>query len=196
MEYQVTTAKPKLTFEDYLAYDDGTDIRYELEDGELVEMPPESPSNCLFSRFLFVQFLQFFPLRQVCMKDTEIEVAGRRAKTRFPDVMILSEELALILQHTSRSTITRDMPPPLLVAEVVSKGKENQDRDYRYKRSEYAARGIEEYWIIDPHQALVIILSLVAGLYEETVFQGSDAILSPTIAKLQLTPAQIFQIAQ
>ncbi|WP_229642260.1 Uma2 family endonuclease [Waterburya agarophytonicola] len=29
-------------------------------------------------------------------------------------------------------------------------GKVNQDRDYRYKRSEYAARGIAEYWIIDP----------------------------------------------
>lgn len=187
-------AKPKLTFEEYLAYDDGTDTRYELVDGELVEMPPESPSNCLFSRFLFVQFLQFFPLSRVCMKDTEIEVTGRRAKTRFPDVMILSEELASVLQKTNRSTITRDMPPPLLVVEVVSPGKENQERDYRYKRSEYAARGIEEYWIVDPQQAYVKVLTLVAGLYEETIFQGNSRILSNTIPKLELTPEQIFQV--
>ena len=36
-----------------------------------------------------------------------------------------------------------DMPPPLLVVEVVSPKQEK--RDYSYKRTEYAARGIAEY---------------------------------------------------
>ena len=36
-----------------------------------------------------------------------------------------------------------DMPPPLLVVEVVSPNQKK--RDYRYKRTEYAARGIAEY---------------------------------------------------
>ena len=35
----MTTATPLLTREEYLAYDDGTDIRYELVDGKLVTMP-------------------------------------------------------------------------------------------------------------------------------------------------------------
>lgn len=34
----MTIATQKLTFEEYLAYDDGTDTRYELVDGELVPM--------------------------------------------------------------------------------------------------------------------------------------------------------------
>ncbi|AFY31467.1 hypothetical protein Cal7507_0989 [Calothrix sp. PCC 7507] len=34
------------------------------------------------------------------------------------------------------ATITPDMPYPALVVEVVSPGKVNEDRDYRYKRSE------------------------------------------------------------
>lgn len=41
-------AAPKaelLTFEEYLAYNDGTDTRYELVDGKLVEMPPGSSEN-------------------------------------------------------------------------------------------------------------------------------------------------------
>ncbi|NJL23339.1 MAG: Uma2 family endonuclease, partial [Leptolyngbyaceae cyanobacterium SM1_3_5] len=38
----MTQATRKLTFEEYLAYDDGTDTRYELVDGVLVEMPTES----------------------------------------------------------------------------------------------------------------------------------------------------------
>lgn len=33
----VTTAK-KMTFEEYLTYEDGTDKRYEFNDGELVEV--------------------------------------------------------------------------------------------------------------------------------------------------------------
>lgn len=32
----MTQTPVKLTFEEYLAYDDGTDNRYELVDGELV----------------------------------------------------------------------------------------------------------------------------------------------------------------
>jgi hypothetical protein len=42
---------------------------------------------------------------------------------------------------------------------VVSPGKENEDRDYRYKRSEYAARGIAEYWIVDPERDRVAVLT-------------------------------------
>jgi Uma2 family endonuclease len=34
----MTIAAQKLTFEEYLAYDDGTDTRYELVDGELVPL--------------------------------------------------------------------------------------------------------------------------------------------------------------
>jgi Uma2 family endonuclease len=50
-----------LTFEEYLAYNDGTDRRYELVDGELVEMPPETPSNSNISKRLFVELLKIFP---------------------------------------------------------------------------------------------------------------------------------------
>ena len=62
--------------------------------------------------------------------------------------MILGTELVASLQGQSRRTIIDNMPAPLLVVEVVSPGKVNEDRDYRYKRSEYAARGISEYWIV------------------------------------------------
>ncbi|BBC24116.1 Uma2 family endonuclease [Pseudanabaena sp. ABRG5-3] len=35
----VTTTK-KITFEEYLTYDDGTDKRYDFNDGELIEVTP------------------------------------------------------------------------------------------------------------------------------------------------------------
>lgn len=185
-----TTATRKLTLEEYLVYDDGTDTKYELIDGELVEMPPESDRNNLISLYLLVEFFKFVPIKLIRHKDTEIVVTGNRTRVRFPDLMILTEELFAAIDGR-RATITQDMPPPALVVEVVSPGKVNEDRDYRYKRSEYAARGIPEYWIVDPTQAKVTVLALVDGLYEEAVFQGSNAIASTTFPDLKLTAAQV-----
>ena len=71
------------------------------------------------------------------------------------------------------------MPFPLLVIEVVSPNQSS--RDYRYKRSEYAARGISEYWIIDPIQQSVHILVWVEGYYEAQVYVGDMAIGFPNI---------------
>ena len=189
----MTVTTQNMTLEEYLTYDDGTDKRYELVAGELVEMPPESWNNSVIARYLFAHFLQFVPIQQLCYKDTEIVVAGARATTRFPDVMVVSEELANLMQGQHRSTITLDMPPPLLVVEVVSPGKKNEERDYRYKRSEYAARGIAEYWIVDPIQGQMTVLTLVEGLYEALVFRGADAIQSSLFPELALTAAQILR---
>lgn len=189
----MTIAAQKMTLAEYLNYDDGTDSQYELVNGELLVMPPESEINRRIATFLFAYFLQQgIPPHRLTMK-TEIVVSGSRGTTRLPDLMVLSEELATALEGANRSTITIDMPPPLLVVEVVSPGKENADRDYRYKRSEYAARGIAEYWIVDPVQMRVTILEWVEGLYEEKVFQGNEQIVSILLGVLQLTAAQILQ---
>ena len=80
----------------------------------------------------------------------------------------------------------------MLVAKVILLNKVNEDRDYRYKRSEYAARGIVEYWIVDPAREQVTLLTLVDGFYEATVFKNSESIISPTFPNLNLTSAQIF----
>ncbi|MFN6475732.1 Uma2 family endonuclease [Nostoc sp. DedQUE07] len=191
----MTTAIKKLTLDEYLVYDDGTDVRYELVDGELVEMPPESDRNNLISLYLLSQFLKFVPIQLIRHKDTELVVIGNRTRVRLPDLMILTQELLEAIAG-GRATITPDMPSPTLVVEVVSPGKVNEDRDYRYKRSEYAARGIPEYWIIDAQKARITLLTLVDGLYEETVFQGTDIIKSETFPTLDMTAVQVLTAGQ
>lgn len=188
-------AGKQVTLEEYLKYDDGTDKRYELVAGELIEMPPESPQNVQIALFLLTQLLQFVSINQLSNK-AEIVVSGARATTRIPDLVVLTDELVAGLQGAMRSTITLDMPPPVLVLEVVSPGKVNEDRDYRYKRSEYAARGIAEYWIADPQTNKVTVLTWVEGLYEETMFQGSTPIISAIFPELQLTAEQLLGAAK
>ena len=66
--------------------------------------------------------------------------------------------------------------------------------DYRAKLTEYAARDIPEYWIIDPIEAKVTVLINSDGWYDITEFFDSDRLISPTFTELQLTPKTIFSI--
>ena len=116
---------------------------------------------------------------------------------RLPDFAVLTEELAQALEGASRSSVMPDMPQPQLVVEVVSPGQENASRDYRYKRSQYQAFRIAEYWIVDPIQKQITVLSLVEGLYEEAVFAGDDAIASALLSELgQESPLTAMQVLQ
>jgi Uma2 family endonuclease len=187
----MTVASIKMSLEEYLNFDDPTDTRYELENGELIVMPPESDLNQRIAMFLLIYFAQQGIPSYRLRIGAEIVVNSSQATTRLPDLMILSEELATALEGTKRSTIMIDMPPPLLVVEVVSPRQEN--RDYRYKRSEYAARGILEYWIVDPIQQKITLLEWVEGLYEETVYAGNIPINSPLLGTLELTAERLLQ---
>jgi Uma2 family endonuclease len=187
----MTIASQKMTLEEFLAYDDGTDKLYELEYGELIDMPSESEINRRIAMFLLAHFLQSgIPAYRLTMK-TEVAVSGSRVSVRVPDLLVLSEELAAEMDGASRSIVLMDMPPPLLVVEVVSPNQEK--RDYRYKRTEYAARGIAEYWIVDPIVQKVTVLEWVEGLYEERVFAGDDRIESSVLASLDLTVDRALQ---
>lgn len=190
-----TVAAPALmTLADYLAYENPEDDRpCELNHGVLTPMPPESRLNDRIAMVLIQALLTFFPPRCLSCKGTEVAVMGHRATVRVPDVLVLSPELAEILEQQGRSTILLEMPPPVLAIEVVSPGKAAADRDYRYKRSEYAARGIGEYWIVDPVQGQVTVLVLVDGFYEARVCQGDDRLESPLVPEFALTVAEILQ---
>jgi Uma2 family endonuclease len=192
----MTLSQQRMTLDEFLNYDDGTDTRYELVNGELVAMPTENDINGRIALFLVLQLAQLIPYQLLRCNSTAIAVSGSRATTRIPDVMVVSEELAVALEQAEKSVITFDMPSPCLVIEVVSPGKPNEDRDYRYKRSEYAARCIPEYWIVDPGKALVTVLTLVEGLYEAMEYRHREPIVSPTFPNLKLTAEQIFHTGQ
>jgi Uma2 family endonuclease len=187
----MTQAKSKIsTFGDYLAYDDGTDSRYELTYEELVEVPPESDENVLISRALDRVFSEIVGFRRVRTHQLAIELPGQ-PKNRYPDVTVLRAEHLEQLQSLGKSAITLDMAPPLLVVEVVSPGPDNRRRDYLDKRNQYEWRGIPEYWLVDPQDRCITVLSMVDGNYVETIFDKGQTVVSPTFAELALTVKEI-----
>lgn len=185
----MSVATRLMTLEDYLSYDDGTDARYELVNGELFAMPPESTLNSQIASFLFATFLNAgIPYYRLSI-GAQIAVSGARATVRQPDLVVLSEETVAALAGAPKCVVTHDMPPPSLVVEVVSPQQES--RDYRHKRTEYAGRRIPEYWIVDPLAQKVTLLQWVDGLYEEQVYEGESAIAASQISPLPLTAAMV-----
>lgn len=194
----MTQAKLKFaSFEDYLSYSNEADMEgfYELVDGELVELPPESEPNNWIALNLRDYLIQLINRRLVRTHACEIQVPvlqPRDAANRFPDLVVLRPEHLELTQR--RLTITIDMPPPRLIAEVVSPGKTNRDRDYIHKRAQYAAINVPEYWLIDPVAQTVMVLTLEAEAYREvSVFGKQDAIGSVEFPELTLTTEQIFE---
>ena len=186
---QTLSQSQKLTFEAYLSYDDGTDNRYELIEGELVALPPESWLNTDITGYLFLVFARLVDFRLIKTYCCALQVTGK-VENRYPDLVILSAEHPKLASQSI--SIRLDMSPPQLVVEVVSPGKANQQRDYIDKRQQYAARGIPEYWIVDPQDKVVIVLRLEAGKYVEVGrFQGNQRLISPTFPALELTAEQV-----
>jgi Uma2 family endonuclease len=182
----VTSPSSTLSFAAYLTYDDGTDNRYELVDGLLTLMNPPSIEHFLITKFLeqtFDREIQRQALPWLTLREAGVRTGF--SKSRITDLCIVSKDQAREL--TGQSAVFQT--PPLLVVEVVS--PESVTRDYRYKRSEYAAASIPEYWIVDPLEQQITILEWQEGFYEARLFRDEQTLISPTLPQLQVTANSI-----
>ena len=184
----------RLTLDDYLNYNDGADTRYELVNGELIPMSLGTGEHGEISEFineLIKEAIKTMGLPWTS-KDMKLGVQSPRGNrwdtVRIPDIVVLP--MAQWDQLKKKEAVIRlNEPFPLLVVEVVSPSTASDD--YRAKRSEYAVLDIPEYWIIDPIKGRVTVCTLVEGAYDDQVFQGESAIVSPTFSSIDLTADQI-----
>ena len=188
--------KSRVTFADYLTYFDGSDTKYELVDGELVAMSLATGKHGGITKFLERDLdgeiertgLPWIALQGIvgvrCPRGIGLDTV------RIPDVVVMQRDDWQALQERE-AVIDFDLSAPLLVIEVISPSTKNID--YRTKRTEYAARDIPEYWIIDPLEAKVTVLINSDGWYDITEFFDSDRLISATFPELQLTPQMILK---
>jgi Uma2 family endonuclease len=190
----MTIAAQKLTFEEYLAYDDGTDTRYELVDGELVPMSLGTGRHGAIIRFVVRQFEDAIARLDQPWVPLPALVGVRSPRgrnwdtSRIPDVTVLTATQWEAMSDRE-AVINLNEPPPILVVEVVSPSTKTDD--YRSKRSEYGLLEISEYWIVDPLEAKITLCILEHQFYDSAEFQGDDLIQSPIFPDLHLTAAQI-----
>ncbi len=179
-----------LSFEEYLNHDDGTDTRYELANGELIEMPPATRRHRRIAKFLEKLFEREIERLRLPWETGrgDVEIATQRAtQTRRPDVVVFERNE---LDPDEVDILTT---PPLLVVEVVSPGEKNAERDYVTKEAEYSEFGVREYWTADrgAETPNITVRTLVGDKYETRIFTGNQQIVSRVFPELVLTAEQI-----
>ena len=128
---------------------------YELSDGfvEVLPMLTEEHQDILL---FLINALQAFvkPKRLGKAQFAGLRVRLWEKKIREPDVVFM------LAEHADRRE-NRYWHGADLAMEVVSEDKPS--RDWITKRAEYAKAGIREYWIVDPRDRSITVLSLPEG---------------------------------
>ena len=80
-----------------------------------------------------------------------------------------------------------------LVMEVVSPGEDARERDYVKKRDLYARAGIAEYWIVDPQNETISLLSLSQDEYQTLgEFRRGTIVASRFLPGFAVTVDEVF----
>jgi Uma2 family endonuclease len=150
--------------------DDGN--RYEVIDGELYVSgaPSFVHQKILISIGIAVgNYLREHPIGQI--------VPG--VGVIFDDYDGVIPDLIFVTNERLRKTLAggRFHAAPEIVIEILSPGSSNGRRDRHVKRSLYAARGVKEYWIVDPeNRSVEVHRRNEAGdlVLEKSLLQGDE----------------------
>jgi Uma2 family endonuclease len=148
------------TYEEVSAIED--DVRRELHDGEIFEMPSPSLSHqdiILRLALLFSLWAREFGGRAY-ISPVDLVLSPRLYF--IPDFVFYSaEQLATgeVLRDPKRLTVA-----PVLIVEVLSETTARNDRVR--KLHAYAQFGVANYWIVDPVQHTLEAFELHEGLYQ------------------------------
>ncbi len=157
----MTTQTKVWTYEDYLKLED--DKRYEIIEGELIEMPAPSVTHQRIVGKLFrlmSDFVEKKSLGEVFVSP--IDVILSETNVVQPDLVFVSK---------GRSNIVRDkgiFGAPDLVVEVISPS--TLKRDTEDKKRLYAKFKVRELWLIFPGERAVEVFSLKGKDYDVCSF--------------------------
>ncbi|HEY7032438.1 MAG TPA: Uma2 family endonuclease [Thermomicrobiales bacterium] len=146
-----------LTYDDLAAMpDDGK--RYELINGELIELTGPTPKHQRSTLRLSTNLNQFVTTRELGeVFFAPLDVYLSPHNTVQPDIIYVSRARASIIRAQKIEGI------PDLLMEVVSPS--NRRHDIVVKAALYATFGVPEYWLVDPEQDSIRVQTWRDGVY-------------------------------
>ena len=192
----LSTDRQLFTFDDFLVrYQDNP--RYELADGEAIDMEPTGPHEAVGGKLATkigiaiesAQLPWFIP--RTCLLRPFADLATARR----PDLVVLDETAIINEPQWAKEPVITLGSSIKLVVEVVST---NWETDYARKLEEYALLCIPEYWIVDyrglggvafigkPKQPTFTVGRLIGEEYQQTQYRLGTLISSPILPDLQL----------
>lgn len=173
------------TEEEYLRL--GSNWMVEFCDGTLEFLPMPTYFHQRIVRFLHALlnvFVEEKGLGEVLFAPLPVRLWPQ--KYREPDLIYLST--ARIPRDPHSQPDGAD-----LVAEVVSPGEENRERDLVTKPDEYARAGIQEYWIVDPEVRSIKVLVLDGDKYRlHGEFKAGESATSVLLAGFSVSVDSVF----
>jgi Uma2 family endonuclease len=156
------------TADQYLLLSEQTSRLIEFADGVVEVLPMPTDLHQRLVRAVFLAFYLFLEPRGGTVLFAPLRLQIRPDTFREPDILALQNRQDDRRQE--RFWLGAD-----LVVEVVS--PDNPERDLRDKRREYAEAGIAEYWIVNPQEGSITVLTLDGSVYVEhgTFGRGEQA---------------------
>jgi Uma2 family endonuclease len=143
----------------YLSFTESLNQLVELVDGcvEVLEMPTKSHQKMVqYLLNALVTFLASGRLGDAISAPYRVRL--RDQTFREPDIVVyLTENLGRFGERYGEGAD--------LVVEVVSGDAASRNRDYQDKRRDYAEARIPEFWIVDPAERRILVLSLDGDAY-------------------------------
>ena len=130
----------------------------EFVDGRLEILSMPSTLHQRVSRFLFNLIYSFVDARRLG------ETFFPPYRVRLPDGRHREPDVLCVLKSHAEQIGPKFTQGADIVVEVVS--DDDPDRDWVDKKADYAAAGVPEYWIADPRDQTLTILTLDAGARE------------------------------
>ena len=120
----------------------------------------------------------------VCVSPMDVVLDEKNALIVQPDVLFVSNERAGIVREQIWGA-------PDLVVEVASPGTGRYDRTTKIEW--YRSYGVRECWLIDPHEAVVTVVDLVASREASRSFSGDDPVRSEVLAAFSAPAREFFE---
>ena len=156
--------------EEYLWLTDRCNRLVEFTDGHVQELPMPTFTHQAILAFLYRLFQEHLDPCGGVVMFAALRMRIRAGKFREPDLLLLRDRSDSRCQD--RYWLGAD-----LVAEVVS--PDDPDRDLIEKRADYAEAGIPEYWIVDPRDETITVLTLDGDTYvEHGVYSAGESAAS------------------
>lgn len=165
------------------------DVKAEFINGEVVMHSPAKGRHLAASGDLFTLLNTWVSLKSLGKVYTEKALVALTRNDYEPDICFWGPEKAADFEDD-----TMRHPAPDLVVEVLSKTTEQRDRGIKYE--DYAAHGVQEYWIIDPYAQTVetYLLDREFMQYEATGnLTVKDSLRSQVVAGFEIPVRAIFE---
>ena len=171
----------------YLQLTDHARLLIEFMDGRLEVPPWPTDRHQAISQFLFLALSPFVEALGGKVRYAPLRLRIREGKFREPDLLLVRDAA----DPRRRNDYWRGAD---LVMEIVS--PDDPERDTRVKRRDYAEARIPEYWIVNPVDETITVLTLAGDAYTERgVFGRGQQADSACLDGFSVGVADVFDAA-